>query len=99
MGNVVLQLSACSGQQPTTAVVYLLTGAYTITYSASDTNGTFTPTNFWLLGEVLSDPIGAYKTDTANAPTSGSANSAGSGYTYGGSSSSNSSSGSPPKYY
>ncbi|MFL5243388.1 MAG: matrixin family metalloprotease [Gemmataceae bacterium] len=96
-GHVVLTLNVQTGQPPITAVVYLQAGLYTIRYSAASTSGAFVPVNFWLLGEILSDPIGPYYTTTgsgSNSGTSSPSNSGGS-YTYSGSSTG----ASQPHYY
>jgi hypothetical protein len=42
-GNVVLSLDSATGQPPVSAVVYLLTGTYTIRYSVTATSGTYFP--------------------------------------------------------
>ncbi|MDT9136300.1 hypothetical protein RSW15_24515, partial [Escherichia coli] len=74
-GNVILSLDALTGQPPSSAVVYLLTGTYTISYSVRTTSGNFTPVDFWMWGETLSDPIGPYYTGNSSTST-------GSGYSY-----------------
>jgi hypothetical protein len=91
-GHVVCTLDALTGQPPVSAVVYLLAGTYTIRYSVKSTSGTFAPVAFFLAGEILSDPIGPYYTNSPPSPSSGSTTTSGSpspsdgGYTYSGSS-------------
>jgi hypothetical protein len=77
-GKVIVTLSAQTGQRPVSAVVYLQAGTYTIRYSAVSTFGAFMPVNFWLDGEILSDPIGPYYT----TPSPGSSSGSGGGYVY-----------------
>jgi hypothetical protein len=97
-GNVILTLNSFTGQPPATAVVYLETGSYTITYSVTSSSGVFAPVNYWLFGEVLSDPMGAYQVNNTNSST-GSSSGGATGYSYGGSSSTNTSGASPPRTY
>src|SRR5439155_14797742 len=61
-GNVILSLNASTGQPPATAVVYLAAGTYQIRYTVTSSSGSFQPINYWLFGEILSDPIGPYMT-------------------------------------
>jgi Matrixin len=100
-GTAILSLSATTGQPPVTGVVYLTTGTYQIRYSVTSASGVFLPINYWLFGEILSDPIGPYQTSSStNSPTTGSASSSGAtGYNYSGSSSTNTSTASAPTYY
>jgi Matrixin len=87
-GNVVLNLNAYAGQPPATAMVYLQAGSYTVIYTAeSQSGGQLSSVTYWLLGEDLSEPQGAYYT----GGSSGSSSS----YGYSGSSSG----GSKPKTY
>src|SRR5205823_70450 len=70
-GNVVLTLDSTTGQPPASAVVYLQTGKYTISYRIQSTSGSYFPVDFWLDGEILSDPIGPYySTTTSSSSTS-----------------------------
>jgi hypothetical protein len=70
-GNAVLTLDAVTGQSPVSAVVYLQAGTYTIRYSVKSASGTYAPTDYWLLGELLSDPIGPYYTSPPPNNTGG----------------------------
>jgi hypothetical protein len=96
-GNVVLSLNSTTGQPPVSAVVYLLTGTYTIRYSVTATSGTYFPVDFWLDAEILSDPIGPYYTSppSSSSPNNGS----GGNYTYTGSNSNTTTGPSKPYYY
>jgi hypothetical protein len=68
-GNVVLSLTAAAGDPPMTANLYLAAGNYTLRYTAQTTNGSaLQPLNFWLDGDALSDPIGAYQPPPSNQP-------------------------------
>ena len=100
-GNQVFTIDAPTGQPPTTGVVYLPTGTYTVRTSIKSSSGLFLPVNYSLLGEILSDPIGPYQastTDSSTSPTSGQDGSGG-GYTYSCSSSTSTATCSPPGYY
>jgi predicted Zn-dependent protease len=67
--NVLATLIATSGQPPVTAVLSLQAGTYTFTYTVKGSGGAPpTPTNYWLDGEVLSDPLGAYTTGPNSNP-------------------------------
>jgi hypothetical protein len=84
-GNVVLTLDARTGQAPVSADLYLLAGTYTVTYSVTQTSGNYAPVDFWLDGDVLSDPQGPYYTSGSGSstPSSGSGSYAYSGSTTG----------------
>ena len=100
-GNQVFTIDAPTGQPPTTGVVYLPTGTYTVRTSIKSSSGLFLLVNYSLLGEILSDPIGPYQastTDSSTSPTSGQDGSGG-GYTYSGSSSTSTATCSPPGCY
>jgi hypothetical protein len=98
-GQAILSLSATTGQPPVTGVVYLTAGTYQITYSVTNYSGVSVPIDYWLFGEILSDPIGPYQTSPTNSSTSGNSSSGATGYMYSGSSSTNTSPSSPPSYY
>jgi Matrixin len=98
-GNVVFTINAPTSQPPVTGVVYLSAGTYTVRTSIKSTSGMFLPINYWLLGELLSDPIGPYMASTTNSSTSSTSAPSGGGYSYSGSSSTSTSSSSPPNYY
>jgi Matrixin len=105
-GNQVFTIDAPTGQPPSTGIVYLPTGTYTVRTSIKSSTGLFLPVNYWLRGEILSDPIGPYQTSTMNdstSPTSGQDGSgqdgSGGGYTYSGSSSTSTTTCSPPNTY
>jgi hypothetical protein len=68
-GNVVLSLTAAAGDPPVTANLYLAAGNYSLRYTAQTTNGSaLQPLNFWLDGDSLSDPIGAYQQPPSSKP-------------------------------
>jgi hypothetical protein len=70
-GQVVLTLSSVTGAAPRGEAVYLAAGIYTIDYSVSSTSGgSYQPISYWLFGEVLSDPMGPYYTNTSNSTSS-----------------------------
>jgi hypothetical protein len=95
-GNVVLTLDSLTGQPPATAVVYLSAGTYTTRLSVRSSSGTFQPVNYWLSGEILSDPIGPYQSNPTNSSTGSSSGSG--GYSYSGSPTSSSPPGNPTYY-
>jgi hypothetical protein len=97
-GVAVFSISATTGQPTSTGAVYLAAGTYTIGYSVTSSTGTVVPVNYWLFGEILSDPIGPYMSSSSNNSTGGSSSSGG-GYSYSGSSSTNTSTASAPTYY
>jgi hypothetical protein len=86
LGHVVFTLTAQTGQPPVSAVAYLLAGTYTIKYSVKSTSSTWAPVNFFLLGEILSDPIGPYYTSSSPSSSSGSTSGSSGSYAYSGSS-------------
>jgi len=92
-GNVVLTLSSYAGQPPSTAMVYLQAGTYTLVYTAQTSvlGGQIDPVTYWLLGADLSEPQAAYY--TSSGPGSGS--STNNTYAYSGPSSGSS----KPVYY
>jgi Matrixin len=100
-GNLVFTIDAPTGQPPATGVVYLPTGTYTVRTSIKSSSGLFSPVNYSLLGEILSDPIGPYPASTTDSPSSPSSPPppSGDGYTYSGSSSTSTAPSSPPTYY
>jgi hypothetical protein len=68
-GNVVLSLTAAAGDSPVTANLYLAAGNYSLRYTAQTTNGSAPqPLNFWLDGDALSDPVGAYQQPPSSKP-------------------------------
>jgi hypothetical protein len=96
-GSAVFSIDATTGQPPTTTVVYLITGAYTVRTRVVSTSGSYLSVRYGLSGRIFSDPIGPYASDATNSSTAPDG-SPGGGYTYpGGSASSGSSS--PPTYY
>jgi hypothetical protein len=56
-GNTVFQLDAPVGS-PMSGSVFLTTGPYSVQFTLIDPTGSSSPVNFWLRGEVFSDPIG-----------------------------------------
>ena len=80
-------------------VVYLAAGTYMVRTSIKRSSGMFLPVNYWLLGEILSDPIGPYQASSTNSSTSSTSSPSGGGYSYSGSSSTSTSSCSPPRNY
>jgi hypothetical protein len=98
-GNVVVILDAATGQPPVSAVVYLLTGTYTIRYSVTTTQGSFLPVAFWLDAELLSDPVGPYYTSSPSSPSSSQQNGSTSSYTYSGSTNNSTTGPSQPHTY
>jgi hypothetical protein len=98
-GNVVFTIDTPAGQPPSTGVVYLAAGTYTVRTSIKSSSGLFLPVHYWLLGEILSDPIGPYQASSTNSSTSPTSPPSGGGYTYSGSSSTSTSSSSPPRNY
>jgi hypothetical protein len=78
--NVVLSLTAFSGQLPQTAIVYLGAGNYQISYQTFVSTGTMTgPVSFSLFGVIMNDPVGPYQpapsgsTSPSSSPSSNSA--------------------------
>jgi hypothetical protein len=69
-GQAVLSLSAAAAAPPRTAAVYLPAGVYTMHYSISAGYTPPGPTIYWLLGKILSDPIGPYYSGTNPPPSS-----------------------------
>jgi hypothetical protein len=84
-GHIVFTLTAQTGQPPVSAVVYLLAGNYTIKYSVKSTSSSWAPVNFFLAGEILSDPIGPYYTSSTSSSSTSSPSGSSAGYAYSGS--------------
>jgi hypothetical protein len=91
-GNQVFSMVAYAGQPPSSAVVYLTTGQYTVRFVAvAKTPGQLPPLDYDLWGEILNDPMGPQSTGgstSTSGPTptntwSGSSNTA-TGPTYSG---------------
>jgi hypothetical protein len=83
-GKQVFSMTAYAGQPPTTGIVYLVTGTYTVRFVAVPKNpGQLPPLTYQLLGEILNDPIGAQPTGSGSG-SGGSGGYGGSG-SYGGS--------------
>jgi hypothetical protein len=65
----VLTLTAAAGDPPVTANLYLAAGNFSLRYTSQTANGSaLQPLNFWLDGDTLSDPIGAYQQPPSNRP-------------------------------
>jgi Matrixin len=84
-GSTVLTLKVQAGQPTVTADIFLKMGTYTVTFSGSTSDGSaWTGMNFWLDGDMISDPVGAYSTSpTSSGSTAPSSSGNSSYYTYG----------------
>jgi hypothetical protein len=69
-GAVVLTLSVQAGQPTVTADVYLRKGTYSVRFSGFTTDGSaLTGLTYWLAGDIISDPVGAYATSPSSTGT------------------------------
>jgi len=67
-GKQVFSLVAYAGQPPSSAVIYLETGTYTVRFVAvPKTPGHLPPLKYQLLGEILDDPIGPQPTSSSGS--------------------------------
>jgi hypothetical protein len=69
-GAVVLTLSVQAGQPTVTADVYLRKGTYSVRFSGFTTDGSaLTGLTYWLAGDIISDPVGAFATSPSSTGT------------------------------
>ena len=108
-GAVVLLLKVQAGQPTVTADVFLKMGTYSVSFAGATSDGsTWSGIDFTLVGDMISDPVGAYSTPPSstgtNSPTnsgssSSSTNSGYYSYTPSKPGPSSSSTTTPPYYY